>query len=373
METIFFYPYKMTYSISAKQIFTGNEWLYNKTLVVSNGILQEINDCDSAEYHLIAPSFIDAQVYGANGYLFSEHKNVKALEELYKHCLAYGTTHFIPTVATNTYETIYACIKAVQDYWQQEGKGCLGLHVEGPWLNVEKRGAHVEELIHAPTLEQVKNLFAYAKGAIKILTIDPEVISEDVLNFLQTQNVILSIGHSNSSYQEAFSFFNKGKHVATHLYNAMSGLQHRSPGVVGAVLNHPTAMASIVADGFHVNYEAVEIAYKIMGNRLFAITDAVTNCNTGYYQHQLMGSKYESNGILSGSALTMHQAFLNLHNHVNVNLQDALSMCSTNVAKALQLYPSLGTIRVGEDFNAVALNNEFQLVNVYTNNHQKQL
>lgn len=347
--------------LSAKQIFTGTEILHNKTLVVENNMLQAIIDCTNPENFLIAPSFIDAQVYGANGYLFSEYKNVQALEELYKHCLANGTSHFIPTVATNTYETIYACIDAVQAYWQQGGKGCLGLHIEGPWINEEKSGAHVKELIHSPNLQQVKDLFAYVKGVIKIITIAPELISTEVLDFLMQQNVILSLGHSNATYQQATNFLNTGKHLATHLYNAMSGLQHRSPGVVGAVLNHPTAMASIVADGFHVNFEAIEIAYKIMGNKLFAITDAVTNCNTGFYQHQFVGDKYESNNILSGSALTMHKAFLNLHHHCNITLVNALAICSTNVAKALQLFPNLGAIQIGENVNAIILNEDFSL------------
>lgn len=354
----------MQQEISAKQIFTGTEMLYNKTLVVEKSILQKINDCENPQHFLIAPSFIDAQVYGANGFLFSEHKNVQALQQLYKHCLANGTSHFIPTVATNTYETIYACINAVKECWQQGDKGCLGLHVEGPWINAEKRGAHVKELIHAPTLQQAKDLFAYADGAIKVLTIAPEVIGDEVLNFLLQQEVILSIGHSNASYNKANSFLNKGKHLATHLYNAMSGLQHRNPGVVGAVLNYSLAMASIVADGFHVNFEAIEIAYKIMGNRLFAITDAVTNCNTGYYQHQLVGEKYESNGILSGSALTMHKAFVNLHNKCNINLQNSLSMCSTNVAKALQLPSNFGAIKVGEGLNAIILDKNLKLQQV---------
>lgn len=356
----------MNFSISAKQIFTGSNWLYHKRLIVEDGILTAIKDCSVPEYNVVTPSFIDAQVYGANGFLFSEYKNVTALQELYKHCIANGTTHFIPTVATNTYQTIYACIDAVKTYWQQGGKGCLGLHVEGPWINAEKRGAHVKELIHSPSLQQVKELLAYANGAIKIITIAPEILSKEVLHFLQQQNICLSIGHSNATYNEATNFLNKSNFLATHLYNAMSGLQHRNPGVVGAVLNHPTAMASIVTDGFHVNVEAIEIAYKIMGNRLFAITDAVTSCQTGYYQHQLVGEKYESNNILSGSALTMHKAFLNLHKQCNINLQDALSMCSTNVAKALQLQSTLGIIEIGRPFHAVCLNDSLQLAHVYS-------
>jgi N-acetylglucosamine-6-phosphate deacetylase len=335
-------------------------------LIVKDNVLQEIIDCDKPENFVIATSFIDAQAYGANGFLFSEYKNVQALNELYNYCLANGTTHFIPTVATNTYETIFACIDAVQLYWQQGSKGCLGLHVEGPWINEGKRGAHVKELIHAPSLQQVKDLFGYAKGAIKMLTIAPEIISEEVLNFLLTQDVILSIGHSNANYKQATSFLNKGNHLATHLYNAMSGLQHRNPGLVGAVLNHPTAMASLVADGIHVNFEAIEIAYKIMSNRLFAITDAVTNCTTGYYQHQLVGNKYESSGILSGSALTMHKAFLNLHQHCNIDVANALAICSTNVANALQLFPKIGAIKIGENFNAIVLNEDWSLKRIFS-------
>ena len=127
----------------------------------------------------------------------------------------------------------------------------------------------------------------------------------------------------------------------------MSSLMHRSPGLVGAAMNNEKVIAAIIPDGHHVDYSAIQIAKKIMKERLFAITDAVTETNTGPYQHQLVGDKYESNGILSGSAISMYQAFLNLIQKVQVDVDEALKMCSFYPAKALGMEHLYGTIQKG--------------------------
>jgi N-acetylglucosamine-6-phosphate deacetylase len=145
-----------------------------------------------------------------------------------------------------------------------------------------------------------------------MITLAPEQVSEDIIELLEENNIIVSAGHSSASYDQATRFFNKPNRVGTHLYNAMSGFSHRAPGMVGTFFNHPNAMCSLVADGYHVDFAAIQIAKKIMGKRLFCITDAVTTTNIGPYQHQLVGDKYENNNVLSGSALTQIKSINNL-------------------------------------------------------------
>ena len=146
---------------------------------------------------------------------------------------------------------------------------------------------------------------------------------------------------------EAMPGFDNGIAGVTHLYNAMSPLQHRNPGLVGAAFDHPKVMASIIADGHHVDYPAIRIAKKIMQQRLFAITDAVTTTTEGYYRHQPEGDKYTADGILSGSALTMYKALQNLVTHVGIELAEALRMCSLYPAQVMRKDDQLGKIATG--------------------------
>jgi N-acetylglucosamine-6-phosphate deacetylase len=268
----------------------------------------------------------------------------------------------MPTVATHPYQTFYQCIDAVKDYWNSGSTGVLGLHIEGPWISPAKRGAHVEACIHTPALQQVKDLLDYGKDVIKIITLAPEVCSQQIIDTILSYNIIISAGHSNAKYEETINAFNNGITTATHLYNAMSPLQHRNPGVVGAIFDHPNVMSSIIPDGHHVDFAAVRIAKQIMKERLFVITDAVTETNEGYYPHNFNGDKYESNGILSGSALTMSKAVKNLVKHCGIELSEALRMCSLYPAKVIKMENEYGILQPGAFANMVVMNDNYEVV-----------
>ena len=345
---------------TATNIFTGHEWLQHHSIIVADGLIKEILPTNrlfvpaTATVDCFVPAFIDLQIYGAQEKLFSVFPEVDALKKLHEYCSEGGADYFLPTVATNTNEVIYACIDAIKQYWQKDGKGCLGLHIEGPWINKIKRGAHQEAIIHSPSIEEVKTLLEYGKGIIKMITLAPEVCSKEIMALIKSFGIIVSAGHSNISYNEAMQFFDDGMiTTVTHLYNAMSPLQHREPGLVGAALTHENVMASIIPDGYHVDFAAIKIAKKIMMERLFVITDAVTATNKGFYPHQLEGDKYVSNGILSGSALTMKKAVQNLVAFCDVELDEALRMCSLYPAKVLGLSHELGLIEEGYKANFI--------------------
>ena len=149
---------------------------------------------------------------------------------------------------------------------------------------------------------------------------------------------------------------------ATHLFNAMSAFHHREPGLPAAVMHHNKVMASIIPDGHHVDYAAIRIARKVMGERLFVITDAVTETDKGHYQHHLVGDKYESAGILSGSALTMVKAFQNLVKNVGVEIEAALQMCNLNPAKVIGKENDLGKIENGFKSKMIVINEKMEFV-----------
>ena len=355
----------------AEKIFTGEEWLADSAVLTAKERILEV----VPKYEIpagfetilhgdnyLVPSFIDLQIYGAAGHLLSVHPTAATLATIYEYCKAGGAHYFQPTVATNSYNVLYRCIDAVKDYRNSGGKGVHGLHVEGPWINKIKRGAHVEAFIHSPTIEQATALLEYGKGVITMITLAPEVCSNEVIDLIHSYNVIVSAGHSNATFAEATAAFNNGISAATHLYNAMSPLHHRQPGIVGAIMVHNAVTSSIVPDGFHVDFAAISIAKKVMQERLFFITDAVTYTNEGLYPHQPDGEKYVSNGTLSGSALTMAKCVKNCVEKAGIDLAEALRMASLYPARVIKTDNQMGRIAKGYHADFTILNQQLQVI-----------
>ena len=360
----------------ADRIFTGENWLTNHAVIVSDGKIERIipvSSLSSSQHTeqfdncFIAPAFIDLQIYGAYGKLLAVFPEADSLHKLKEYCEKGGAAFCLPTVATNTPEVFYKCIDAAKDYWSKGGEGILGLHLEGPWINAVKRGAHIESLIHPPTIKEAGELLNYGKGVIKMITLAPEVCNKEVIDLILSHNIVISAGHSNATYNEAKTGFANGITAVTHLYNAMSPLAHRQPGLVGAVMDDADIMSSIIPDGHHVDYAALRIAKQVMKERLFVITDAVTETTEGYYQHQLNGDKYEAAGILSGSALTMNKAVKNLLDSAGIELGEALRMCSLYPAQVMKLDSTLGRISKGYQSQMVVLDKHLEIVSVIRN------
>ncbi len=357
-------------------VFTGKKMLQDSVVVVKDGLIREILDRSDEvpgngidlEGGYLVPAFIDIQLYGGNGLLFGEHPSVDSLKATHEYSLAGGSAYIMPTVGTNSREVMSAAIKSVREYWDQNLPGVLGLHLEGPYINPKKKGAHIEEFIQTPNIEEIKELLREGKGVIKMMTLAPEVCERRMIKYLKEHNVVVSAGHSNASYEQASQSFANDLSLATHLYNAMSGLGHRAPGMVGAIFDSDKAMASIVADGYHVDYPAIRIAKKIMGKRLFLITDAVTENKEGYYQHRLDGDKYVvADGTLSGSSLTLLKAVKNCIHQVGIPLEESLRMASLYPARAIGKDGSLGKIKEGYRADLVWLSRELKLRGVFTN------
>lgn len=342
-------------------MITANGFITGVVPLSSLSSSQQVQQFDNCT---LVPSFIDLQIYGAYGKLLSVYPETDSLVKLKEYCEKGGAAFCMPTAATNTKEVFFRCIDAVKEYWNKEGKGILGLHLEGPWINPIKRGAHIGSLIHPPTIEEAKELLEYGKGVIKIITLAPEVCSQEVIDLILSYNIVISAGHSNATYKEAMQGFDNGIKAVTHLYNAMSPLQHREPGLVGATMDHASVMSSIIPDGHHVDFSAIRIAKQVMKERLFVITDAVTETSRGDYQHYLAGDKYEAANILSGSALTMDKALQNLVNYVGVEMAEALRMCSLYPAKVIGLQNELGKIAEGYKASMTVLDQSLSTVSL---------
>jgi N-acetylglucosamine-6-phosphate deacetylase len=361
----------MSIAFVAGEIFTGYEIVTGKAVLVREGKVVDIvsKNLIPAGYrvkelkgYMLAPAFIDLQIYGGNGKLFSTELTTESLEATYEYCMQGGCSQFMITMATNSIEKFLSGIEVVKAYWSAGGQGLLGLHLEGPYINAVKKGAHIEKFIKKPTLQEVGMLLKKGRGVFKMMTLAPEQCDKNIIELLLEHGVLISAGHSNATYAEAINSFYGGIPAATHLFNAMSPIQGREPGMVGAIYDHTEVMSSIVCDGIHVDFASVRISKKIMQERLFFITDAVAEVHHGEYLHVFKEDRYTlPNGTLSGSALTMLQAVKNGVEKVGIPLPEALRMASLYPAKLAGLDNKYGSIKEGLHADFILLDEELNL------------
>lgn len=360
-------------AITNSRFFSEGQLITDQTVLINEGKIQSLIKGEipigyqvvNAKGSYLAAGFMELQIYGSGGNLFSAYPTADTLRQMDNDLMSKGTTRFLACLATNTMEVFYQAIDAAKVY-RNEAKGFMGLHLEGPFLNPKRRGAHLEAYMHKATLETVKRLMDYADGTVKFMTMAAELQDDEVIQYLLDEGVVLSLGHSDANFEEATAAYNKGFKTTTHLFNAMPSIHHRSPNLPVAVFSHPSAMASIIADGNHVDFEMVKMSYQVMKERLFLITDAVTPCDIGPYRHQLNGDKYITpDGTLSGASITMLDAVRNCVEFCGIPLNHALDMASAYPAKLMGLEGSLGTIAPGRTADLLLLDTDLALQKVF--------
>ncbi len=364
----------MQHWLTHATVFTGSEWINNCHVCVEDDHIAALTTSLPATHieqhhcqnHLIVPAFIDAQVYGGGGRLFAQFPDTESLLALAAENRKGGTAQCLLTIATQPIEIILECLAALNDYLQQGGEGILGLHLEGPFMHPDKRGAHVLEWIHTPTVDEIDLILSHAKGHLKMITLAPECCSNAVLQRLRNAGVVIAAGHSNATYDEAKQFSARGVQSVTHLFNAMSSIHHRKPGMPVAVFEDNDLMASIIPDGIHVDYAMIKLAKTLMGERLFFITDAVTTTTDGPYKHMLHADHYAlPDGTLSGSSLSMLQAVRNGITQVGLTPAESLRMASLYPAKLLGIENEFGNIAPGKKAAMVLLDENWKLLKVF--------
>ncbi len=351
-------------ALLADQVFDGARLSADRAVLLEEGIVKAIVKpaaIPSGYSHLnfadcfISPGLIDLQLYGGNGKLFSHSADIEAIEATDAACRAGGCTHFMITTGTSPIDVFVKGLTSCRKYLDAGKKGLLGFHLEGPYINPVKRGAHIERFIKTPTMAEVDYLLEAGAGTFRIMTLAPERCDPAIIKRLIAAGVLVSAGHSNATYKEATAGFALGIPVCTHFFNAMSPLQGRAPGMVGAVYAHDRVMTSIIADGVHVDFDSVRLTKQIMGDRLFFITDAVTAFPEGNYRHVLNGDHYTlPDGTLSGSAMTMLTTVRNAVNQIGLSLEEALRMCCTYPAS---FFPKdgIGSIVTGKPADLIVV------------------
>ena len=331
--------------------YDGDKKLEKVVVEIKNGFISQISNKgykSSKAFDIVVPTFIDLQIYGSNGRLLSEYPDLKTLEIMDVFHKKNGTYFFQPTIASHSYEVINKSIEAVKQYIEKHpDSGCLGLHVEGPWFNPNKKGAHILDYIHSPSEKEIRGIIEKSKGVISMITLAPEIVKIELMEKLIGEGIILSAGHSECDYKLANKLFGKIIFTATHLFNAMPKMHHRKPNFTSAILLNENVYSSIIVDGHHVDFELVKLAYKLKKDKLFCITDAVTETNKGPYQHKKSGSFYSNNGALSGSCITMPQTFKNLIEKVGLSVQESINMCSNSPSQVIKKLASKTKLKIG--------------------------
>jgi N-acetylglucosamine-6-phosphate deacetylase len=354
------------------QIISDGQITRGKAVLISGGKILNIvadnaipHDAEKVDLNsaFVAPGLIDLQIYGTGGQLFAGKPTISALEQMENDMMGQGTVGFFATIGTNTNEVVEKGIEVAKAYRDNCRGNFWGLHLEGPYLNPIKKGAHPDKWIKKGTLAEVEKWIGMADGVIKMMTVAPELQDQEVIDYLNDHGVILSSGHSNATYQQGKSFLNNPIKAVTHLYNAMPQMHHREPGYIPAIFEE-RPYTSVVADGIHVDFAMIRLAKRELGDKLFLITDAVTTVNEGYYQHQFTGDRYVMpDGTLSGSCLTMLKAVENCVNHIDIPLAEAVNMASLYPAQLAGV--NKGKVEAGYDADLIVFDGSYNVKATY--------
>ena len=260
----------------------------------------------------------------------------------------------MPCLISSSNETILQGIEAIRNYKEKHKNGVLGMHLEGPFLNPLKRGAHSLNQVRKPTNKELEEIIRYGKDVIKVITIAPECFTEDQLNILLESGIVISAGHSTMTYEQAQYYFSKGIKLVTHLFNAMTQFGHREPGLVGATFANESVYAPVILDGAHCDYAAARIAYELKKEKFFLISDAaflgrkVANFKWENFDAHLENGFYRNEeGNLAGASISLDEAVQNAYKYLNVSADEAIKMATCRVAGAINMENEIGKIKPG--------------------------
>jgi len=319
----------------------------------------------------IAPGYIDIHVHGGGGSDVMDG-NYEAINQIAITHSRFGTTSFLPTTMTMSKDKIIRSLRSICEAVKKGTAGAeiLGIHMEGPYINPEKKGAQKEDDIKKISIEEFLEFNQASGNLIRLVTIAPEMPGAiGLIKYLYKQGIIASVGHSNATYAQVQAGIQAGLSHVTHTFNAMRGLHHREPGVVGAALTSPELTVEVIADGIHIHPIVLEILTKIKeGEKVVLITDAMraAGLKEGTYDlggQEVIVTKGQArlkDGTLAGSVLTMDKAVKNMVNKIRIQLPKAIQMASFNPARSVGIDDKKGSLEPGKDADIVILNKNLE-------------
>tara|TARA_B110000263_G_scaffold22617_1_gene17611 strand:+ start:291 stop:1382 length:1092 start_codon:yes stop_codon:yes gene_type:complete len=352
--------------ISGK-IINHNESFFGE-ITFNENICEIKNYKEASNEKIIIPGFVDLHCHGGDG--FDTMDGVESIKSMANFHLSKGTTSLLATTWTNNFENTYAALKDFDFNFKDKNNNLIGVHLEGPFINSNKLGAQ-PPLSQEPSIDFVRKIQKIAN--VRVITIAPEIENIDsLIDYLIKENVKIQIGHSLADYQCCKNLIEKNEIGFTHLYNAMSGNDHRKPGVVTAALLHGK-YAEIICDFNHVSPQLIKLASKNIPF-LYAITDAISACGKQDGEYKFANIKIEKKNnkvfiknttTLAGSVIDMHKTFKNLLN-IGYAINDAVAMTSYNASSYLNLN-NIGKIKKNRKANFLILNKNYDIVDIYLN------
>ncbi|ABI82716.1 N-acetylglucosamine-6-phosphate deacetylase [Francisella tularensis] len=373
-----------SYILKGGKIYSQNDFEAKDIVVKDNVISDIVDDAKPAAFNLpiielsgddyVIPGFIDIHIHGSKGADVMDG-DVDALAVISKSLYTQGVTSYLATTMTAANEQILKAMRAIKDYNSQthlDSAKIVGVHLEGPFISPGKIGAQNPNYLQEADVTKMASWHNACDSLIKKITIAPEIKNANkVIEFCNSKNIISSIGHTSCTMAQALNAIEQGCTHATHLFNAMSPIEHRNPGAATALLMSKKVLAELIVDGIHLHPDMVKFTYAIKGSdKIALITDAMSAQSASEGVFELGGQKVIvkdgqarlENGVLAGSVLTMNKALENVLKFTNCSLYNAVKMTSTNQAKSLGF--KKGQIKGGFDAEFVILNKNYQVKQV---------
>jgi N-acetylglucosamine-6-phosphate deacetylase len=371
-------------------IFDGHETHKDAALVVEGGSVVDVIpqddvavDCEIVGFKggKIVPGLVDLQVNGGGGVMLNSDPSVSAIRTITRAHASRGTTSLLATLITDRPDITQTAIDAAREAFAQDVPGFLGLHLEGPHLAFARKGAHAGELIRPMAESDLRALEDLAQELPTLLvTVAAESVGSEQIARLAAAGAIVSLGHTDCTYAQANERVASGARCATHLFNAMSQIKARDPGLVGAVINLPDLSAGLIADGHHVAPENIQMILKSKRGpgRLFLVSDAMATTGSALTEFTLNGRRILrrqgrltlEDGTLAGADLDLFRAVQFLQDALDLNLDEALRMASLYPAQVVGRTGEVGTLRAGSRADFLWLDENRQIGSIFVNGNQ---
>ncbi len=368
----------------APQIFDGHSAHQNSALLVEYGLVLAIvplsdvpQDAKRIDYQtgMLCPGFVDLQVNGGGGRMLNDDPSLDAIKTICAAHRPFGSTSLLPTLITDTPDVTAKAVSAAVEAQDAKVRGFAGLHLEGPHLSVTRQGAHDPKLIRRMSDEDLRVLLnAKQKLATLLTTIAPESVTTDQIRAMANEGIIVSLGHSDCDYKTAMASFEAGASMVTHLFNAMSQMGNREPGLVGAALDCGLVSAGLIADGFHVHSATIRAALKAKTgpSTLFLVTDAMSTVGSDITSFELNGRTILrhggrltlADGTLAGADIDMISTVRFAALSLGLSTLEALTMATSAPARAIGQDQSIGTLWVGAKADLLHLTDELEIIQI---------
>jgi N-acetylglucosamine-6-phosphate deacetylase len=359
--------------------FSGKAIIVEKGKIIEIANKEELNtailtgaEIIEAQDKFVVPGYVDIHVHGGGGsdVMDGEYEAISQIAITHSR---FGTTSFLLTTMTTSKDKIIRSLRSICEAVKKGTAGAeiLGVNLEGPYINPEKKGAQREIDIREPSIEEFIELNKASGNLIRLVTIAPEMPGAiELIKYLYKQGIIASVGHSNATYVQTQAGIQAGLSHATHTFNAMRELHHREPGVVGAALTSPELTVEMIADGIHIHPVVMKILIQAKENeKIVLITDAMRAAGMSEGVYELGGQEVAvtkgqarlKDGTLAGSILTMDKAVKNLVAKLDISLPKAIQMASFNPAKSIGIDDKKGSLEPGKDADIVILNKRLEV------------